>query len=293
MVSQSIPLEQLIAQMTDMMFVMNVDTAGEFRYALMNPAAMRSSGLNQYAYGATFQDVVAPDEAAQLYAEYLRAKTLGRPVSFILNHNGQIGESILNLVFSPNGQCTHVLGTVRDITDRYQQEQQLRHQAHRDALTGLLNRRGLENGLNRMFTDAHRSSTFTSVFIVDVDNLKQVNDVYGHIVGDLYLRDVAERIRLAVRMDDLVSRFGGDEFLVVANVVDQLEIPLIAERILEAFEAPWPHRDVVITMSVSIGAATYPLNGTTPWEIIQAADKALYLAKNQGGGRYQFAHQHP
>jgi len=102
-VADSLPLDLILTQMSDMLFVMTVDSNREFRYARMNPAAMRASGLNEDTYGAVFHDVVVPTEADFLHAQYSRALRLHKPVTFILNHESQIGESILNpIIGQPN-----------------------------------------------------------------------------------------------------------------------------------------------------------------------------------------------
>ncbi len=285
----SITLDLVLNQMTDMVFIMSADAGHVFRYAKMNPPAMSASGLSPYEYGATFHDVVEPGEADFLHAQYLKAVELRRPVSFVLNHGGQIGESVLNPIISRDGHCTHVMGTVRDITERYRREEALMQQALHDSLTGMLNRRGLEDGLRHMFREARRKATSVCLVMVDVDHLKEVNDTFGHVMGDLYIGVVAKRIQSTVRTEDMVARVGGDEFLVGAHIVNQEDVILLTDRILMAFSEPWVHDGLRLNMSVSIGVACYPLNGDTALEVVKAADQALYKAKYQGGQRYEFA----
>lgn len=285
----SLTLDVVLNHMSDMVFIMAANSEQEFRYAKMNSSAMSASGLSSYAYGATFHDVVEPNEADVLYAQYLRAFRSRRSVSFLLDHEGQIGESVLSPIIAPDGHCTHVIGIVRDITERYRREETLIQQALHDSLTGMLNRHGLENGLKGSFREARRTATLVSLLMVDIDHLKEVNDTFGHVIGDLYIRDAAKRLHSALRTEDLVARVGGDEFLVAANIVNQADIVILAERILTAFAAPWPHEDINLNMSVSIGVAFYPLNGATAWDVITAADHALYKAKHAGGQRYEFA----
>lgn len=282
-------LELVINHMSDMVFVMSVDEHGVFRYKRMNSAAMKGSGLNTYAYGATFQDVVHPDEARVLNAYYQQAVQQQRPVSFILNHEGQVGETMLNAVVGDNGRISHVVGIVRDITARFQEEERFREQALHDSLTGLLNRRGLDQKLDTAFQQARATAAATCLLMIDVDALKFVNDGYGHVIGDLYLQDVALRIRSAVRTEDSVVRFGGDEFLVIANVAQKADVVILADRILHVLSQPWLHEQLALKMSVSIGIAAYPIHGVKAMEVIQAADHALYEAKHQGGDRYTFA----
>ena len=284
--TQQVTSDLILTLTPDMLFVMTVDSKQNFRYAQMNPAAMRASGLNEYAYGATFHDVVVPSEASLLYRQYLQTMRLRKPVAFVMTHEEQVGESILTPVFASNSQVTHIVATVRDITNRHKREEQLKHLAYRDALTGLLNRNGLSHGLDVLGIGTRKDPSLYSVFVIDVDNLKTVNDTFGHIVGDLYLANIAKRLRDATRAEDLVSRLGGDEFLVLARVASQADTQILAERLLETFQVPWNHEDIALNASVSIGVATYAIHGATIWDVIQAADMALYEAKGRGGQRY-------
>ncbi len=285
--AQQVTSDLILTLTPDMLFVMTVDSKQNFRYAQMNPAAMRASGLYEYAYGATFHDVVVPSEASLLYSQYFETMRLRKPVAFVMTHEEQVGESILTPVFASNNVVTHIVATVRDITDRHEREEQLKHLAYRDALTGLLNRNGLSHGLDILGVGTRKDPSLYSVFVIDVDNLKTVNDTFGHIVGDLYLANIAKRLKDATRAEDLVSRLGGDEFLVLAKVANQTDTQILAERLLETFQVPWMHENIALNASVSIGVATYPIHGATIWDVIQAADMALYEAKGRGGHRYQ------
>ena len=280
--------DTILDHMSDLLFVMSVDPNRQFRYSRMNRAAMKETGLNEYAYGATFQDVVTADEAEILQSEYTKAYHLRRPVVLVMNHDGHIGESLLNPVLGPNHRVTHIVTTVRDITDRYTREEQLTRQANQDALTGLLNRRGLVNELEKRAAEFRALSCVYSVFLVDVDDFKHVNDTYGHMIGDLYLQHVAKRLELAMRAEDLVSRFGGDEFIVLAKTTDAVDMEIIARRIQQSFDAPWVHHQFAIHTHLSIGIAAYPIDGVTIWDVVEAADRALYEAKHAGGSRYVF-----
>lgn len=289
--SENIIYEAIFERMTDLLFVMSATPTNGFQYTKMNSAAMRATGLNEFAYGAAFKDVVERHEADVLQSQYSRAVRSRQPVSFVLSHDGMIGESILSPVFADDGRCQHVFGTVRDITAHFHREERLKQQAYLDALTGLPNRYSLESSINTAFAKALENSTPVAVCVIDVDNLKSVNDTYGHIIGDLYLQNIGARLKATLRDEDHVSRFGGDEFVIAANMADELSAIAMAERLLQVFRAPWLHEDVFVEMSVSIGIAMYPFDGRTVWEVVRAADEALYDAKHQGGNRYVFTHR--
>lgn len=285
---QSVTADAILDHMSDLLFVMSVDPNRQFRYARMNPAAMKETGLDEYAYGATFQDVVTDSEAQILQSEYTRAYHLRRPVVLVMNHDGRIGESLLSPIVGGSGLVTHIVTTVRDVTDRYTREKQLVRQANQDALTGLLNRRGLVCELEKRADAFQGQSSVYSVFLIDVDDFKRINDTYGHMIGDLYLQHVAQRLELAVREEDLVSRFGGDEFVILAKTENAMDTESIAMRIQQSFDTPWTHHGLAMDTRLSIGIATYPVDGMTIWDVVEAADRALYKAKHAGGGRYLF-----
>jgi diguanylate cyclase (GGDEF)-like protein/PAS domain S-box-containing protein len=278
---------QILNAIPDMLFVMAVDARHNFRYVKMNPAAMRASGLNEYAYGATFYDVVAPEEASFLFSHYSHAIQMKKTIQFRMVHDSQVGESILNPVIDAWGNVSYVVGTVRDVTERFQREEALRREAHHDALTGLLNRHGLRDGIKTLEQDARQTPSLYAVFVIDVDDLKCVNDTYGHVVGDLFLSHVAHRLEAITRAGDLSCRTGGDEFLIIAKIAAESDTHILAERILQQFRAPWSYENHLLNVSISIGIATYPIDGFSMWDVVRTADMALYEAKNSGRGLYR------
>ncbi|MCF8566763.1 GGDEF domain-containing protein [Alicyclobacillus tolerans] len=278
--------------MSDMVFLMEVERkfgAPSFRYARMNPAAMGASGLNQDAYGAAIEDVVEPVEATFLKSEYEKAITRKHPVSFTLDHNGQIGESVLSPILDPAGRCTHVLGIVRDITTRYKREQELEYLAFYDELTGLYNRYALKHRVLKSLEQISNSQSSLSVLVIDCDDFKSVNDLFGHAVGDLLLTETAQRLRSVTRSEDTLVRMGGDEFLLLAPVAHPADANGIAERILHSLKHPWFWHGMSRILSVSIGIALFPLQGNSVQDVMQLADQAMYRAKSLGGSRYSRA----
>src|SRR5450830_64670 len=169
-------------------------------------------------------------------------------------------------------------------------EEALREQeqlAVMDSLTGLYNRRFLDAELKLELDRSARSQVPVGVLLCDLDHFKQINDEYGHLVGDSVLREVARRLLNAVRNGDLVARYGGEEFVVLLPDGDREKLREIGERCRRAFEeAPFqlPHgREALVT--ISIGGACWPEDANTPLEVVGAADTALYQAKAEGRNR--------
>lgn len=157
-----------------------------------------------------------------------------------------------------------------------------------DGLTGLNNRRYLDNHLKTLFNRAATRGRALSVCITDIDRFKQVNDTYGHDAGDEVLKEFARRIRSTVRGADLACRYGGEEFVVVMPDTDAAAAAMIAERLRDIIErTPFAlaGSDVGLSLTASLGIATNAPGVDTPEQLLKQADKALYEAKNSGRNR--------
>jgi diguanylate cyclase (GGDEF)-like protein len=160
---------------------------------------------------------------------------------------------------------------------------QLREQAIRDSVTTCFNRRYLDETIEREFARAARESYPISLLMVDLDHFKQVNDTYGHPAGDLVLRGIGQLLRSRIRAGDIVCRYGGDEFLIVLPNMRLEDAIRRAEGCrVDLLQLEIPLEDIKVNCSVSIGVASYPTHGGTPGQVIQMADRALYLAKESG-----------
>jgi diguanylate cyclase (GGDEF)-like protein len=171
----------------------------------------------------------------------------------------------------------------------YDQAERLKKLSITDPLTGLLNRRYLEERLEEEISRSSRHARRVSLMMLDIDGFKPYNDTFGHIAGDTLLKLIAESIMNSVRTMDIVSRLGGDEFLVILPETDALLAKQIAERIRSEVERlavpPRGAERSVKTATVSIGIACYPSHGDTIEVLLEQVDKALYLAKLQGKNR--------
>lgn len=172
-------------------------------------------------------------------------------------------------------------------------EEQLYHMAHYDALTGIPNRLLLKDRLQQSLARAERQNSFIAVLFIDLDRFKYVNDSLGHVIGDLLLCEVAQRLSRNLRSEDTISRLGGDEFVIVIsqfeNIKESLSITTkIANKILAEFSMPFNINNREIFSTASIGIACYPSDGQTTDELIKNSDSAMYHAKSKGKNNYQF-----
>jgi|GEM_PF-1075735 len=180
-----------------------------------------------------------------------------------------------------------LVGSIADITDRRNLEDQLRHQALHDDLTGLPNRALIVDRAEQMIAMAKRNYRTISILFIDLDNFKEVNDAYGHSVGDELLVAVAARLRRAARETDTVGRLAGDEFAILVDNGDSIGVPeLLAERVRDVLKAPFHISERDYLVSASIGIATSADKSAE--SLLQDADVAMYQAKTMGKDRYVF-----
>jgi diguanylate cyclase (GGDEF)-like protein len=163
-------------------------------------------------------------------------------------------------------------------------------QAHHDTLTGLPNRRLLQDRLRVALARANPDGDVLAVLCLDLDGFKAVNDTYGHPAGDELLRRVGERLGGLMRAEDTAARIGGDEFVVVlSSIAGALYSELVAGRIVQSLSAPYTIQGHSVTISTSIGIAVSPTDGSDAAALLKAADEALYNAKKLGKARFATA----
>jgi diguanylate cyclase (GGDEF)-like protein/PAS domain S-box-containing protein len=178
-----------------------------------------------------------------------------------------------------------ILINLRDVSQRIALEEQLRHQAFHDTLTGLANRALFEDRLTQALARERRHDGTMAVLFVDLDDFKTVNDTLGHAVGDALLQAVAVRLENILRPEDTAGRLGGDEFAVlIEELGDPAEALAVADRIQAAFTLPFEIGERSITAGVSIGVAC-PAPTTAPDDLLRNADVAMYAAKERGKGQ--------
>jgi len=195
----------------------------------------------------------------------------------------------LTCSYQPTGAIAHVRWLLRDITQQKEAEAKIHRQAFYDSLTDLPNRALLDTYLPKILAQAQRQKTQAAIAFLDLDRFKGINDTLGHSVGDEVLRQVGQRLRKCLRTEDLLVRWGGDEFIVVLAFVQTLEdVRGACDRLTASLQSAFYVNHHVLHISTSIGVAFYPDHGQEPETLLRHADHALYQAKKQGRNTYSF-----
>jgi diguanylate cyclase (GGDEF)-like protein/PAS domain S-box-containing protein len=187
------------------------------------------------------------------------------------------------------GAVTGFASLVQDITERLNTERTIHYMAHHDALTGLPNRRLMQDRLNQAIMAARRKQRHVAVLFLDLDRFKVVNDTLGHDTGDFILKDVARRLVTCVREVDTVSREGGDEFVLILPDLERPEnARVVADKILQELARPVEIGGHEIHVTPSIGISHYPNDATDVHQLLKHADNAMYQAKDAGRNTVRF-----
>jgi len=159
--------------------------------------------------------------------------------------------------------------------------------ANNDALTGLANRRLLEDRMTQALKEASRAHNILAVLFLDLDYFKAVNDTHGHVIGDQLLKKAGERLTILLRAEDTVARIGGDEFVILLpKLKDEQQLIAMAEKVINELAQPFNIAGQILRVGVSIGIALYPEHGDNPSKLIKFADDAMYVAKRLGRNCY-------
>ena len=184
-------------------------------------------------------------------------------------------------ILGEGGGIAHYVGVAEDITKKILQEEHIKFLALHDALTGLPNRNLFMDRLTQAISFAERHKTVAVVMYVDLDDFKQVNDRHGHAAGDQVLREAASRLTRCIRTADSVARVGGDEFVIILqDIREEREIELVARRVLERFQEPFPAGEAQCRVGASIGIALCPEDGRDVDTLLRKADMAMYAIKH-------------
>lgn len=245
-------------------------------------------------------DLYMPEDATRMRKVIEQAVATGGPFDFqgrIIRPDDEVRDisSHGSIEYSRSGKPVGIFGTIQDVTETVENARMLEDArsvaeaaANTDALTGLPNRRHTLAFLERALVGARENGAPLAVAIFDIDHFKRINDVHGHGVGDEVIRRVAHRAKSVLREEDMVGRFGGEEFVCILQRSSAQAAELVAERVRQAIEGGGRSTDNIPPATVSIGVAVYA--GEEGVEaLLQRADEALYVAKRDGRNRLRMA----
>lgn len=264
----------------------------ELRYQFINRAGEE---LRRIAFadliGRTDLEVGGQLAVVQPYVAALgRVLATGQPDEIELTFVRDEVERWFHIAISPViddiGNVDGIVASMRDISELKRAQRALTLMALHDPLTGLANRYRLMDRLGEAIVRLDRHPGLLALLFIDVDQLKEVNDTYGHEVGDRVLVDVARRLETVARREDTVARLGGDEFVMLCDHAT-FDISALAARVVHALAEPYADGDLTFPLSASVGAVVTDDADANPLELLQVADTAMYRAKAGGRNRFE------
>ena len=201
-------------------------------------------------------------------------------------HYIALGTKASAIIEPATGLCVGAVMVSRDITRDQEMLREYEERATRDALTGLPNRAWLLQHVDRLLADS-TANTITTILFMDLNGFKEVNDTMGHAAGDLLLQLVSARLKHCMRSGDAVARLGGDEFVVAAACHDRAEAGAIAQRLIDALQAPFQLDDTPVQVGAAIGISLASSGAATTASLLHDADSAMYASKARGDGSFQ------
>lgn len=261
----------------------------------VNPAFKRITGYEaSEVVGQDCRLLQRDDRDQEGIALIRQSLAANREVSAVLRNYRKDGALFWNQLFvapvpNPDGETTHHIGVINDVTDLIRYQEQLEYQANYDSLTRLPNRNLLRDRLQHALIVSQRHNKGVAVVFMDLDGFKNVNDSLGHSVGDRLLSVVAERLARCARASDTVARHGGDEFVVVmTDVVDEQSLIAWMERVRASISEPVWLDGTELYVGCSMGASLFPQDGEDAETLMKKADLAMYRAKDMGRNNFQF-----
>jgi len=258
----------------------------------VNEAAVAHYGYSPQAFSTMTLRDLYPSEETQRFEEQLKSGSdlalASCPWTHIKSDGTHIKVEVAAHSIHFEGREAR-FALVQDVTERQLLHEQLVHQANHDTLTGLPNRLLLRDRMERTLAASARNTEKAAVICLDLDRFKQINDRYGHHIGDLCLKHLADMLRQRLRAIDTVARSGGEEFTVLlGGLTSSDDAARVAQTLVEAIRQPFELEGYNLELAASLGIAIFPDDGTESQALWRAADVAMYRAKNSGGNQYVF-----
>lgn len=278
----------------DAMFLIKVTEDGRFQYVRNNLAHQNKTGLSlDDIMNKTPQEILGKELGDRVSKNYEKCMVSRESYTYEQFLTLQGGEHLWATTLTPiieDDRVTHIVGSATDITERKKLELELEKFANYDKLTGLPNRRLFFERLDRMVLESERDGHQFVLLFLDLDGFKDINDNYGHAVGDEVLVTVGNRLLKCIRKSDTVARMGGDEFtIIIRNNESEKIITEIVHKIHKALQEDITIGDLTCKVNASIGAAIYPINGKDSETLLRNADSTMYDVKKNIKGGFKFS----
>ncbi|MDD2337416.1 MAG: diguanylate cyclase [Geobacteraceae bacterium] len=269
----------------------------DFKFLFMNPSGIRilAGKTVEEFLGRSVFEFIHSDHHQIVRERFRKMENKGESfpwmeVRFICRDGKEIDVEVASTPFTLDGKMA-VQSIFRDITERKLAVQHLEFLANFDPLTGLPNRRLFFDRIGQSLLNAKRQEHLVGLLYLDLDRFKEVNDSFGHAIGDLLLKAVSERLAQCLRLSDSVARMGGDEFtIILTKIVEPEDAAIVARRIVGSLNKPFFLEGHPVSIGASIGIGIYPLDGEDPDTLLKKADTAMYRAKGAGSNLFRYFH---
>lgn len=260
------------------MFLVEVIDEHTFRYVRNNRGQQQLTGFSQEDFlGKTPRDLMGAEQGERTAGRYSQCLHTGAPITYeetlYLPGGKRIWYTTLTPFYGEKHKITHIIGSGEDITERRLAEEKIRYLSFHDSLTGFYNRNYLEEEMQRLNTERQLP---LSIIMVDLNGLKLVNDTYGHHNGDKLLQYASYILRTSCRDEDVITRWGGDEFVIILPQTDEREVTTIVRRIKDNCRDAYVES---IPLSMALGFSTNHSSATGPEEILKEAEDDMYKQK--------------
>ena len=291
LLDKTVYLDNILSSSVNMAIIA---TDGSFMIKYFNPVAEKVFGCRaSTAIGRSAPELLVLEDIAPLGLHQAReiVQQEGKclfPVKIKRAAAPLFYDGSLSGILDRQGNLTGFVLMLNDVTERRRYEDTIHYMAYHDALTDLPNRALLGDRLGQALASTNRTGTGGALMILDLDRFKDVNDTFGHTMGDLLLKGVGERLKKLLRKSDTVCRMGGDEFVLLLPTIGSAEsVSVTAAKIVAAFREPFECNGHSFNVTASIGIAYFPDNGDDAETLLKNADIALYRVKEQGRDNYQ------
>lgn len=277
----------------DAMFLIKVLENGTFQYIRNNLAHQNKTGILLEQIMNKFPQELLGKEMGDIVSEnYRKCVVASKSITYEEELNLPGGDRIWLTTLTPiveEDKMSYIVGSATDITERKKLEMELEKQANYDKLTGLPNRRLFFERLERLILESDRYNMQFALLFIDLDGFKEINDNYGHEVGDEVLITVGKRIQKCIRKSDTAARMGGDEYAaLLLDMEDKQATEIVVEKIHKALQEVMHIGQNECYVNSSIGVALYPYNGEDSETLLRNADSVMYEVKRNGKGGFEF-----